>query len=66
MLRVVVVLAVLLLIPATAGAFEYLGDVYTAKTDDGVTIKLLRYHPEGESLMTGRSQSFSFRDCYAT
>ncbi len=41
------------LVMSSAAAFEYLGDVYTAKTDDGVTIKLLRYHPPGESVNDG-------------
>ncbi|AAB90123.1 alpha/beta fold hydrolase domain-containing protein [Archaeoglobus fulgidus] len=52
MLRAVALVMALLLIPA-AGAFEYLGEVYTAKTDDGVKIKLLRYHPPGEGVNDG-------------
>jgi len=48
----VLCLTFFLMMSGTA-AFEYLGDVYIAKTDDGVEIKLLRYHPLGESINEG-------------
>ncbi|WP_202320310.1 alpha/beta fold hydrolase [Archaeoglobus neptunius] len=43
----------LALVMSSSAAFEHLGNVYTAKTDDGVTIKLLRYHPPGENVNDG-------------
>ncbi len=33
----------------TSQATNLYGDVYTARTDDGITIKLLRYHPPGQT-----------------
>lgn len=51
MIRLSLVAVLLLLVVEIAVAdcpFEKLGEIHSAKTDDGVTIKLLRYAPIGE------------------
>jgi len=56
MMRIAMVTILILANLALASAdcpFENLGIIYSAKTEDGVTIKLLRYAPLGESINSG-------------
>ncbi len=40
--------------PTKGGFYDGLGDIYTVKTGDGVKIKVLRYHPVGQAMNTGK------------
>jgi hypothetical protein len=37
----------------TDGFYDDIGAIYNGETDDGITIKVLRYHPAGEGFNTG-------------
>lgn len=62
----IVALAIFVLMgTASATSFAQLGDIYTAKTDDGVTIKLLRYYPPRESANDGAQPVLLFSGAFA-
>ncbi|MEM3587508.1 MAG: alpha/beta hydrolase [Candidatus Jordarchaeaceae archaeon] len=47
-------------VTATSGFYDDLGTIYSVRTQDGVYIKVLRYHPPGQSFNTGKQPILLF------